>query len=480
MRQVLSKEIVGSRMLPRFLSSGSRDNNNRADNTPNSNGPRAGENFLSDDPVVLLRQIQAKMKSGKERERHDPGFSGKKPLFFEKKSETQPKEKPNRVFMEKLSSMEEEWKQSTFSAFSSAREERQKKKEDKIEQERSKLLVFRDVGMDLDKPVLSRDIFLIFKYFLLGKEFAIDNELERMLRYFNEHAINELKIIHNSKLMRGMESLLPIRHVDGRSSLAAGSGSSAHGGVPSTLLFPTVRCANAAQFCPNPSPTLAGDVTKLLFRTPCAWSAFVQPRHAESVPAYHPKREEFFITMDAHSFQRPAVVIFSQLGQKFGAEADMSWRRAAYRTICPSVDVTLGGEQQQQLNKTTLSFNTSSSSQKKTSLPIDVISLRSSDLYQYKWVQKLYVSRFISSLSRMEESFGNHLLASTTFVGSGLLQPFFHSLGLRNYLSPYVFLVDAQGRVRWMSSGLPDAWETDIFPCLLHQLVKEYTPQHHK
>ncbi|EKG00048.1 hypothetical protein TCSYLVIO_009024 [Trypanosoma cruzi] len=71
--------------------------------------------------------------------------------------------------------------------------------EEKVLSERRRMLVFRDVGMDLDKPILSRDVFLVFKYFRYGIEFAVDNELERMLRYFNEHALNELKIIQSSK-----------------------------------------------------------------------------------------------------------------------------------------------------------------------------------------------------------------------------------------------------------------------------------------
>lgn len=417
-----------------------------------TNIPKApeSESSLSDDPVSMLREIQAKMKSQQKHDEEPPvpkRISGKT-MFFKEKDE----ESKVNPFMQKVISMENDSQSSSFPTYSASREERQKKKADQILSERSKLLVFRDVGMDLDKPILSRDVFLIWKYFKLGRQFAIDNELERMLRYFNEHAVNELKIIHNSKLMRGPEKLYKADPIKRRTS-----SSDKKDGY---LKFPIVKCANVAQFCPNPSASLCDDLSRYIFRSPSFFKRFLvrRSREAEEPCHFNHKNDSLFTTLGSGSFSRPAVVIYSQLGQKFGAEADFMWRKLAYSSICPRIMET--------------NISNSERTNSVPPMPIDVVSLRSSDLYTYKWVQRLYISRFVSSLSK-EENLQDHAVAATTFVGSKLLQPFAERLGLRNYLSPHVFLVDGKGNIRWMSSGLPDSCEENMFPGLLKQLVQE-------
>lgn len=345
--------------------------------------------------------------------------------------------------MEKVKEMDVK---NEFSDFKPSREERKKIKENQIHQERSKLLVFRDVGMDLDKPILSRDVFLILKYFRFGREFAIDNELERLLRYFNEHAINELKIIDKSKLMRGTEALLRLPTSNYQKFPCAAS-------AASSPTFPTVQCANVAQFCPAPTNTAINHISNC-YSDKSVVNKFL--KRGDAPPEkYSRKSSSLFIELSRKSFRRPAVVIFSQLGQKFGGDADTQWRRLAYRTINPF-----------------FLEEGKSSSVVSSQLPIDVISLRSADMSNFQWVQKLYISRFIATLANNDSISGLNL-AMTTFVGTQLLQPFFESVGLRNYLSPYVFLVDRDGNIRWMSGGFPDAWEERLFPTLLGELAKQ-------
>lgn len=416
---------------------------------------------FSEDPVVMLQEMQRKMKEQSQtsqtcRSRRE----ATKTLFFSKENGT---DKTN-AFMEKLISMESSLDSTALSTGLSSQEKRKKKKADQIKRERSKLLVFRDVGMSLDKPILSRDVFLIWKYFRLGHQFAIDNELERMLRYFNEHAVNEMKIIDNGKLMRGPETLLKVHNTKNFSRFQY-SDSSLAIAKNHPLKFPNVQCYNAAQFCLNPPSGVTDKISQLLFQSESTFKQFVGRRQPELDDPM-----KFSLTLpkmliSSNFFVRPAVVIFSQLGQKFGADADAAWRQLAFSSICPSLVPPPHADR--------VTRSISSDSVRQSSLPIDVISLRSSDLYSYKWVQKLVISRFLSSLSK-EEDFKNHILAATTFVGSKLLQPFFEVLGVRNYLSPYVLLVDGHGNIRWLSSGLPDSFETMTFPSLLRQLAAEH------
>eukprot|EP00796_Vickermania_ingenoplastis_P011093 gene11093-7720_t len=419
--------------------------------------------FSTEDPVLMLREARDRsLREAKINPPPLPPQKSGKTIFFEKGLEKKNKKESN-PFIEKLSVVEERnLASTTSSSFTFSREERQRRKEEGIEKERSKLLVFRDVGMDLDKPILSRDVFLVFKYLKLGKEFAIDNELERMLRYFNEHAVNELKIIHQSKLMRGPETLF----AKGTKSSLLGSFAkktkkdSASGNC--STQFPSVKCANVAQFCPPPSANSAARIGELIPSTSFFKRFINGGAKGSEVPSYDRRNNSLFSTISPLCFSRPAVVIFSQLGQKFGGEADAAWRKLAFQTICPTLNFSDAEE-----------GILSVAGRGKIQLPMDVISFRSSDLHRFQWVQKMYITRFIKSLSA-KDTFNDHLLASTTFVGSKLLAPFYSSLGLRNYLSPYAMLVDATGNVRWMSSGCPDAWEERVFPSLLKQLEAEF------
>ncbi|KAG8347669.1 hypothetical protein ERJ75_000061000 [Trypanosoma vivax] len=348
------------------------------------------------------------------------------------------------------------------------------------------MLVFRDVGMDLDKPILSRDVFLVLKYFRYGIEFAVDNELERMLRYFNEHALNEMKIIQNSKLMRGPAVLSRKRsHMSREVSIS---------GMPTP--FPHLKAAKMHQFCVF-SEEIEEKVKHLIGQD----SVFgVQPY--KSKKNVGPLRKKHFNEQDQQqltvfsqfTFHKPAVVIYTQLGQKMGAQADLEWRRLAYETINPSLAeyfsktndrhggrVLQGLEQhkdglRQQVNLPTHGV-------RGYRMPISVFSLRSMDVYKYRWVHRLYVRRFAQSLystdgpfveSATDSNVRGLLVASSTFVGSKLLAPFYSGVGLRNYLSPHVMLVDHEGIVRWLSAGCPDEHEREYFPRLLRQLEEEY------
>ncbi|ESL06598.1 hypothetical protein TRSC58_05725 [Trypanosoma rangeli SC58] len=361
-------------------------------------------------------------------------------------------------------------------------------REEKVLNERKRMLIFRDVGMDLDKPILSRDVFLVFKYFRYGIEFAVDNELERMLRYFNEHALNELKIIQNSKLMRGPAVL-------GRKK-----GCPVHGGVASQLLpvFPSLRVANVRQFCGYTRET-EQRVAELM-RPGSLCASFCRAKEDTSAKSW--LRGRYFCEQDPAqmtsfspaAFRRPMVVIYTQLGQKLGAQADLEWRRLAYATIhppllqyLPMADAAAEGHVPSacERHKGGLRHRSKEASVngREHVMPLDVVSLRSMDVYKYRWVQRLCVRRFAQSLvppahsvqHTVSEAAVNGLItASTTFVGCKLLQPFYSVLGLRNYLSPHVMLVDHEGVIRWLAAGCPDDYEREHFPALIKQLAEEY------
>lgn len=434
-------------------------------------------------------------------------------------------------FLKKLSKMESDTKSPSFPTYDAAAEERRRSIEVKIKEERSKMLVFRDVGMDLDKPILSRDIFLILKYFRYGMDFAVDNELERMLRYFNEHAINELKIIQDSKLMRGPPTLSSKRRGQQRqkaSSVSSGGGtlfkmqevgapasvesdgpkqSTPFQNIPFQVMsnFPSIRCANVSHFCTASvlDKSVLSTIRSLLQldSNVSSFAPFFSSKSGEGKD-YNAKDESIFTKISPSTFRRPAVVIFSQLGQKFGSQADEEWRLLAYQTICPGLipyafDTRKSGPFDSS-NTSLISPLGAQRSQKgyeKGSpagrpMSIDVVSLRSVDVYNYTWVQRLYIRRFAHSLAHLQktqtssepddasdvqrERVAAALTASSTFVGRKLLEPFYTALGLRNYLLPHVMLVDHEGVVRWLSGGCPDSGEKIVFPSLLHQLESEF------
>ncbi|KEG09266.1 hypothetical protein DQ04_05511010 [Trypanosoma grayi] len=394
---------------------------------------------------------------------------------------------PRNHFLQKLSEME---KSSGFSGTCRKATSRAHEGgvEEKVLEERKRMLVFRDVGMDLDKPILSRDVFLVLKYFRYGIEFAVDNELERMLRYFNEHALNELKIIQNSKLMRGPASL-------SRKKINAG-----HGVLPFqvTPSFPSFQAANMRQFCRYTKETeqKANDILKSTsFCTSFHRKNGDAMSRTDSITPFFCESNSTQMTMFSPSmFRRPAVIIYSQLGQKLGAQADLEWRHLAYTTLYPSLlqylpETDIKGEghvlSPSGQHRGGLRHRSGGTFQgvKGHAMPIDIISLRSMDVYKYRWVHKLYVRRFAQSLfpsvassdcATSDSQVNGVLTASSTFVGCKLLQPFYPVLGLRNYLSPHVMLVDHEGRIRWLSAGCPDDYEREHFPALLKQLADEY------
>lgn len=534
---------------------------NRAPTRADSSEP-AGEETLvvaaEEDAVEVLRRMQKESatKAAMLRDKAPPApprRSGKSLFFEEKEQEATPraaegtapaagratpcvaspesaagegKSSSTNQFIATLDKMDKESRLPTFPTYDAAAEKRRRHIEERIKEERKRLLVFRDVGMDLDKPILSRDVFLVFKYFRYGTEFAVDNELERQLRYFNEHAVNELKIIHDSKLMRGPPTLsrkqrrTPTKRSVFSASAGAGTTPATVGGAavpmaaggavgpdphqgfrnltssnPSTpssfqitSSFPPVRCANLLQYCASFDSRYQVKLQGLL-RFSAAQSTFTQYLLRKGTadrrpPKFDAREERQMTTLSPSSFRRPAVVIYSQLGQKFGVECDEAWRRLAYATICPALAPYLGTP------STLAPFPTPSPSggSHKCS-PIDVVSLRSADLYKYRWVHALYVRRLAKTLQAESAGDGNEgesekdkdkdgvrklLVAASTFVGSGLLEPFYQTLGLRNYLLPQVMLVDHEGVVRWLSGGLPDSYEAQHFPALLRQLETEY------
>lgn len=555
---------------------GKEDNEGKPVNGPH--GTRRDDGGLDEDPAALLRRLQEETRaraeavkdgtpppppppprrSGKTlffdsnaapsstvkpsllpREAPAPGAAGSDDGTVNRKQATTSQAPPSKgastetnervaaqrkPFIEQLTKMETDSKSPSFPTFDEAAERRRQRKEVKIKQERERMLVFRDVGMDLDKPILSRDVFLVWKYFRYGMEFAVDNELERQLRYFNEHAVNELKIIQGSKLMRGPPTLSRKRvararrmasSTPGNGAAAGAAGVGQVGGAPPgavggteptpfrvTSSFPHVRAAPVKQFCQPFHESTVHTLDSLVMPrvTQSSFASFyvTAPSTAstadEVVRRYSNSDDTLFTTFSPSAFRRPAVVLFSQLGQRFSSEAEQQWRRLAYETICPAVLPYLPEPKETPPASVAKSASAAAApamsavaSPKGASAkagsravpvkPIDVVSIRSVDYYKYSWVHHLYIKRFAKTLSASVEADTavlNALLASTTFVGTRLLEPFYDVLGLRNYLAPYAMLVDHEGVIRWLSAGCPDQEERQHFPALLRQLEAEF------
>lgn len=358
---------------------------------------------------------------------------------------------------------------------------RKEQKSEVIRDERKKLLVFRNVGMDLDRAILSRDIFLIPKYFRLGIDFAVDNELERMLRFFNEHAINEMKIIYEGKLLRGpLDRLVKVT------------------GGHSLLLPKMDQLTPLHRLIAQSNSNTKGESSTA---TPNA-----QYNHKYGDPTLH-------TALHGGSFKKPTVVLLSQLGQRLGGEADRQWRAAVADALQQNSSKSGTGIKRSIIGSVPSPLSTKKPAQAaaapSSNTPIQFLSVRSLDVQSYKWVHRLYVRRYVQSLplhqpgsssssaptTTSEDSNNKSPPSSsstaaptttggsaqpwsvpdTTFIGSNVFAPFFASpFCLRNYLLPTLLLVDHTGKVRWMSGGLPDAAEKASLPRLLGELELEY------
>lgn len=369
------------------------------------------------------------------------------------------------------------------------REAKARKKKEQLMAERREKLVFRDVAEGLDRVDFRKDTFLWYRYLKYGPDFAVDAELERLLRYYNEHAAMEIKGTDDGKLMRGPNTLLQVPTETSQDPTSI---------VAASLSFPRVVVSQMAQFLPRASiqpylpqlralPNGASSATNVVSpgqeKRSSYFSKLVGATGSDSVGEYladasapsfdgHKDRKLAFV---GGAFKRPAVVILSQLGQKQGGEATDAWVAEALKYVEPAVNGKAASP----------SGGANHVTGSSTRRPIDIYSFRSLDVYDYPFAHRLYVRRFAASIASTINDEVNAAVpsllahpvskAAHTFVGTGLYKSFmvppFH---LRNFLSPTVLLVDHAGNIRWMSAGLPDEVEKAYFPKLLTELELAY------
>jgi hypothetical protein len=187
-----------------------------------------------------------------------------------------------------------------------------------------------------------------------------------------------------------------------------------------------------------------------------------------------------------NSFRRPTVVTFTQIGQKFGTESANKWAQLTLRSLRASTvsDKDKPSPAANPPGKESTREETSAKTKEPVGAvepeqyvfgfsgsevcgrPVDYVSIRSMDVFWWKFTHPFYVRRLAKVVPNDQ--------AKHVFVGAGLIKPFFDSMQIRNPLEPMCFLVDHCGYVRWMSGGAPDVQEEALFPKLLSQLEIDY------
>lgn len=371
------------------------------------------------------------------------------------------------------------------------REAKARKKKEQLMSERREKLVFRDVAEGLDRVDFRKDTFLWYRYLKYGPDFAVDAELERLLRYYNEHAAMEIKGADNGKLMRGPNHLIQLP----TDTSAATTDTTSI--VGASLAFPRVVVSQVAQFLPRSVvadqiphiralPNGASSATNVVstgqqkradsyigkMRGAVATAPDGEYLSGSSPPGFDAPDDRKLVFLGG-GFKRPAIVILSQLGQKQGAEATEEWIAEALKYVDP-----VDGNAQPKTAANPLQGSA-------IRRPIDIYSFRSLDVYDYPVAHRLYVRRYAQSIAALIKGHTPNPAVSPltsplskavhTFVGTGLYKAFmgppFH---LRNFLSPTVLLVDHNGNIRWMSSGTPDEVEKAYFPKLLTEIELAY------
>ena len=88
----------------------------------------------------------------------------------------------------------------------SGKEQKTKEAEEELLKARKEQLKWREIDYQLDQVRLDRDLLQWYHYLKRGKDYAIDCELERELRYFPEHVAKELRT--NLKFLVGSSKLI--------------------------------------------------------------------------------------------------------------------------------------------------------------------------------------------------------------------------------------------------------------------------------
>ena len=355
---------------------------------------------------------------------------------------------------------------------------REIRRQEKILKEREEMIVFRDIGTDVDRVILKRDSVQLLKFFYLGKEYAIDVQLERSLRYFKEHAVAELYTSYGMKLYQGLD----------RVSTPAGS-----------VLFPTVTVGKCSQYFTKPE---ASEATRTdLYLKPSGVKYDRGDEKTTISPMFFKLQPSIVVigpigtsaTYEIESMWRDMYVDFIVGGGKPGSSAPASAGPAAAdkKATADSAEVSDKGQpsavKQEPAPTKITSEDVQRIAQKSKEyslmatietpiprlLPSDLSRKPSVDFVTIRDIEAPF--RFIHHqvVHRTCRRFPYPLL-ERTFVGHGVLKSFFqYVLPLRNPRVTYVFLVDHRGRIRWTTTGPPNAEERKWVPGLMQQLVME-------
>jgi hypothetical protein len=283
-------------------------------------------------------------------------------------------------------------------------------------------LTFREVDYDLDRVRLGRDLLQWVTYARRGKDYAVDCELERELRYFPEQVAHELKV--NAKFLVGAQRLpksgpaFPtLSNLTRLSSLAAANSAGAGAGAARGFDSDTL---SASAFT---VPTLV--IVSQLAHTSTG---------VEDIDRY-------YVPLLAQALATPLA----------GAAASAG-RSPEVKAATPRDVVSLIGE-------------ISGAADGGTKRRADVAFVKTIDFQSAIWTRR-WLMRVMAR--RMDPA-----VASRFYCGVRALRGF-APLGLRNYGAQYVLLVDHVGRVRWLSTGAPTEGEAAWFCDHVRALLKAH------
>lgn len=328
--------------------------------------------------------------------------------------------------------------------------------------ERKEKLRFRELDNELDRVRVGRDLFQWVNYLRKGESYAIDNELEREMRYFPEHVAAELK--------------MNVKFLTGGSQLARPSTS-----FPTLAELTKMTSAAKREF----DSDRVTESTHFAVPTVVFMSQFTHAslEAADIVPVYAQLLREALLGTGVYAANAlpkapgappPAQASAAASPSPPGSSSSSPSTKSAATSLLDKIDSRLSEAKALQLiedilvaspsgvSKKDVPANSNSSSAGSGSV-VDVLFLKTVDfdsgLWTKNWLSRLHGARMLPAL------------ADRTFVGAHLVRKF-ASIGLRNYGAHYVFLVDHQGKIRWMSTALPTENEAKWFLEHIRTLVR--------
>lgn len=322
----------------------------------------------------------------------------------------------------------------------SGREQKTQEAQDALLKARKEQLKWREIDYQLDQVRLDRDLLQWYHYIKRGKDYAIDCELERELRYFPEHVAKELRtnlkfLVGSSKLPKSGPSFPTIQKLTKLSSISSSSSSSTTKQkrkyeedliLPSHFSCPTVVFISQLAH----SSEKVEDIDR-----------FYVPLVREAVSNLHNTSQN--TNTNNSSSKQKTTSSSSASNDNNDNNSNNTGNDAERKTVqkCSPRDVP--------------NIVTELTSDVKYLGKFDFMYLKSADfqssIWMRKWLTKVHGARI------------NTVLAPRTYTGVRLLRNFSSTLGLRNYGAQYVMLVDHTGKIRWLSTGPPTAEEAEWF-----------------